>query len=84
MRVFIESFKRFPSFFSSCNFIIHEKSPSLIKIQKKKFSKDKIIWTSQISRIKKIPSIFVANEFFDSIAIKQFRKNKNQGKLGYS
>ena len=77
MRVFIESFKRFPSFFSSCNFIIHEKSPSLVKIQKKKFSKDKIIWTSQISRIKKIPSIFVANEFFDSIAIKQFRKNKN-------
>ena len=78
MRVFIESFKRFPSFFSSCNFIIHEKSPSLIKVQKKKFSKDKIIWTSQISRIKKYPSIFVANEFFDSIAIKQFRKNKNQ------
>ena len=78
MRVFIESFKRFPSFFSSCNFIIHEKSPSLVKIQKKKFSKDKIIWTSQISRIKKNPSIFVANEFFDSIAIKQFRKNKNQ------
>ena len=84
MRVFIESFKRFPSFFSSCNFIIHEKSPSLIKIQKKKFSKDKIIWTSQISRIKKNSSIFVANEFFDSIAIKQFRKNKNQSKLGYS
>ena len=78
MRVFIESFKRFPTFFCSCNFIIHEKSPSLVKIQKKKFSKDKIIWTSQISRIKKYPSIFVANEFFDSIAIKQFRKNKNQ------
>ena len=78
MRVFIESFKRFPSFFSSCNFIIHEKSPSLVKIQKKKFSKDKIIWTSQISRIKKNPCIFIANEFFDSIAIKQFRKNKNQ------
>ena len=77
MRVFIESFKRFPSFFSSCNFIIHEKSPSLIKIQKKNFSKDKIIWTSQINRKKKNPSIFIANEFFDSIAIKQFRKNKN-------
>ena len=77
MKVFIESFKRFPSFFSSCNFIIHEKSPSLVKIQKKKFSKDKIIWTSQISRIKKNPCIFIANEFFDSIAIKQFRKNKN-------
>ena len=35
MRVFIESFQRFPIFLNSCNFIIHEKSPSLIKIQKK-------------------------------------------------
>ena len=38
MKVMIESFKRFPSFLNSCNLIIHEKSPSLIKIQKKKIS----------------------------------------------
>ena len=36
MKVFIESFKNFPIFFDSCNLFIHEKSPSLIKIQKKK------------------------------------------------
>jgi len=35
MRVLIESFQNFPKFLSSCNFIIHEKSPSLIKVQKK-------------------------------------------------
>ena len=35
MKILIESFQNFPSFFKSCNFIIHEKSPSLIKIQKK-------------------------------------------------
>ena len=35
MKVLIDSFENFPVFFNSCNFIIHEKSPSLIKIQKK-------------------------------------------------
>ena len=76
MKVLIESFKNFPNFLNSCNFIIHEKSPSLIKIQKKKLIKTKIIWVSKINKIKKIPSIFVANEFFDAMAIKQFRKKE--------
>ena len=35
MKVLIESFKNFPIFLKSCNFIIHEKSPLLKKIQKK-------------------------------------------------
>ena len=76
MKILIESFKNFPNFLNSCNFIIHEKSPSLIKIQKKKLIKTKIIWVSKINKIKKIPSIFVANEFFDAMAIKQFRKKE--------
>ena len=74
MKVLIESFKNFPVFFNSCNFIIHEKSPSLIKIQKKKLGKYPIKWTSKLNKIKKIPSIFVANEFFDAMPIKQLRK----------
>ena len=77
MKVMIESFKNFPTFANSCNFLIHEKSPSLIKIQKKKLTNTKINWISKIKEIKNYPSIFVANEFFDAIAIKQFRKNKN-------
>ncbi len=36
MKILIESFRKFPTFFKSCNFIIHEKSSNLIKIQKKK------------------------------------------------
>ena len=36
IKILIESFENFPDFFKACNFIIHEKSPSLIKIQKKK------------------------------------------------
>jgi len=77
MKVFIESFQRFPIFLNSCNFIIHEKSPSLIKIQKKELDKNKIEWVSQINKIKKNPCIFIANEFFDALPIKQFRKKEN-------
>ena len=77
MKVFIESFQRFPIFLKSCNFIIHEKSPSLIKIQKKELDKNKIEWVSQINKIKKNPCIFIANEFFDALPIKQFRKKEN-------
>ena len=35
MKVMIESFQRFPSMISSCNIFIYEKSPKLIKEQKK-------------------------------------------------
>tara|TARA_B100001063_G_scaffold246875_1_gene288237 strand:- start:686 stop:1738 length:1053 start_codon:yes stop_codon:yes gene_type:complete len=78
MKVLIESFQNFPDFFKSCNFLIHEKSPSLIKIQKKNLNERKITWISKMDKIKNEPSIFIANEFFDSLAIKQFRKKKNQ------
>ena len=77
MKVLIESFENFPDFLKSCNFIIHEKSPLLIKVQKKKLQKIDILWKSKIDKIKKIPSIFIANEFFDAMPIKQFRKKKN-------
>ena len=77
MKVLLESFQNFPSFLESCNIIIHEKSPILMRIQKEKLSKSKIIWVSQINKIKKNPSIFIANEFFDAMPIKQFRKQRN-------
>ena len=77
MKILIETFERFPNFFKTCNIIIHEKSPKLIKIQRKELKIKKIIWISNLKKIEKIPTIFVANEFFDSIAIKQFIKDKN-------
>ena len=77
MKVLLESFQNFPSFLESCNIIIHEKSPILMRIQKEKLSKSKINWVSQINKIKKNPSIFIANEFFDAMPIKQFRKQRN-------
>ena len=77
MNILIDSFKNFPTFFNACNFIIFEKSPRLIEIQKKKLFNNKITWVLKLNNIKKNPSIFVANEFFDAIPIKQFRKKKN-------
>ena len=76
MKILIESFQNFPNFLNSCNFFIHEKSLSLIKVQKEKLSKTKINWISNINTVKKNPSIFIANEFFDSLPIKQFQKRK--------
>ena len=43
MKIIIESLKNFPEFFKSCKFIIIEKSPSLIKIQKKNWLQQKFL-----------------------------------------
>ena len=42
MKVLLESFQNFPSFLESCNIIIHEKSPILIKIQKEMITLDMV------------------------------------------
>ena len=77
MKVLIESFKNFPVFLKSCNFIIHEKSPFLKKIQKKKLAKNKTVWISNLNKLNNVPCLFIANEFFDAIPIKQFLKKSN-------
>ena len=77
MKVLVESFKNFPNFTDACNIFIHEKSSTLIKVQKKKLKGNKINWLYNFNKLKKAPCIFIANEFFDSIAIKQFIKLEN-------
>ena len=78
MKILIESFQNFPNFFNSCNIFIHEKSKELIKIQKKKLKKNNIKWLYNFDDLKNRPSIIVANEFFDSLAIKQFIRLENE------
>ena len=75
VKILLESFQNFPTFSKSFKLIIHEKSPALIKIQKEKLKKFKVTWVSQINKIKNKPSIFIANEFFDAMSIKQFRRD---------
>ncbi len=77
MKILIESFKRFPLFISSCNILIYEKSPKLIKQQKKNIKFKSTKWITSLKKLDKSPSIFLANEFFDAIPIKQFLKSKN-------
>ena len=77
MKILQETFKKFPAFLNSCNILIHEKSLKLKKIQKNKLDKNKIIWISDLKEIKKFPTIFIANEFFDAMSIKQFIKKND-------
>ena len=71
----IENFKKFKT---SANFIIYEKSPYLKKIQKKKLKFKNIKWTNDLKKISNYPSIFVANEFFDALPVKQFINKGNE------
>ncbi len=70
--------KNFPKFYKSCNFIILEKSPYLKKIQKEKLKNFKVKWIKNLNEIKKGNNIFIANEFFDALPVKQFFKIKNK------
>ena len=74
----INTFKNFPKFYKSCKFIILEKSPYLKKIQKKKLKKFKVKWIKNLNEIQNNNNIFIANEFFDALPIKQFFKINNK------
>ncbi len=78
MKILIETLKNFPEFFNSCNFMIHEKSNKLISIQKKNINYNKISWVKNIEKLNSSPTIFLANEFFDAIPVKQFFKKKGE------
>ena len=73
----LNTIKKFKNFEQSSNFFIFEKSKYLKKIQKKKIKFDKIKWISSLRKISTYPTIFVANEFFDALPIKQFINKKN-------
>jgi len=73
----LKTIENFNKFRLSTKFYIHEKSPYLKKIQKSKNKKYQINWIDDLSKISKYPSIFIANEFFDALPVKQFIKKKN-------
>ena len=77
MKVMIESFKKFPSFFSSCEIFIYEISPTLAKIQKNNIKEKNVKWIKDFNKLNNSTSLFIANEFFDALPVKQFIKEKN-------
>ena len=78
MRVLVNTFSKFPQFQNGCNIKILEKSESLKKIQKKIIKTKKIEWLNNLNKLNNLPCIFIANEFFDALPIKQFIKIKNK------
>ena len=77
MRVITETLKNFPECFGACSFMIHEKSNFLIKKQKKNLNSEKVLWIKDIKKINSNPTLYLANEFFDAIPIKQFFKQED-------
>jgi len=73
----LNTVKKFKNFEQSSNFFIFEKSQHLKKIQKKKIKLQKVKWINSFKKISKFPTIFIANEFFDALPIKQFIKKEN-------
>tara|TARA_Y100000590_G_scaffold142102_2_gene163003 strand:- start:2376 stop:3419 length:1044 start_codon:yes stop_codon:yes gene_type:complete len=77
MNQILKTVANFKKFKSSAKFYIHEKSLYLKKIQKDKIKKYGIKWMDNLNKIPNYPSIFIANEFFDALPIKQYIKKKN-------
>ena len=56
---------------------LYEKSKKLKEVQKKLLHKEDIKWIQNFNSIKKGPVLFLGNEFFDAIPIKQYEVKKN-------
>ena len=76
-KVLIDVFERFPEFNNTMNIYLYEISNFLKKKQKNNINNNKVKWISNFKEIKKGPVIFFANEFFDAIPIKQFKRKNN-------
>ena len=73
----LNSAQKFGNFFENCNFVIYEKSKKLINLQKIKLKKHKVKWINSFNDIENHPTIFLGNEFLDSMPVKQFIKTND-------
>ncbi len=78
MRVLVHTFNKFPRFKNSCKINIFEKSKLLQRIQKANIKSTKIKWLNDLNELNNFPCIFIANEFFDALPIKQFLKKEKE------
>ena len=78
MKVLVNTFKKFQIFKNSCQIKILERSKLLQKKQKININKKNIQWLNNLSELDNSPCIFLANEFFDALPIKQFIKKKRK------
>jgi len=72
----LKTFVQFKKFYNSLDINLVEISEKLREEQKLNIINKKVKWISKISKINKGPVIFLANEFFDALPIKQIYKSK--------
>ena len=72
----LKTFKQFRNFYNSLEINLLEISDKLKTIQKAKINNKKVKWIKKIKEINYGPVIFLGNEFFDGLPIKQIYKKK--------
>ena len=72
----LKTFKQFKNFYNSLEIKLLEISENLKAIQKVKLNNKKVKWIKKIDEINYGPIIFIGNEFFDALPIKQIYKKK--------
>jgi len=72
----LRTFKQFKNFYNSLEINLLEISDKLKTIQKVKINNKKVKWIKKIKEINYGPVIFIGNEFFDALPIKQIYKKK--------
>ena len=75
-RDLLNTFGQFNNFYSSLEINLLEISDKLKTIQRVKINNRKVKWIKKIKEINCGPVIFLANEFFDALPIKQIYKKK--------
>ena len=78
MRVIINTFNKFPQLKKACKINILEKSKLLQRTQKTNIKDAKVKWLNNLDELNNFPCIFIANEFFDALPIKQFIKKEGK------
>jgi NADH dehydrogenase [ubiquinone] 1 alpha subcomplex assembly factor 7 len=78
MRILTNTFNKFPKFKNSCKINILEKSELLQQMQKDNIKNVKVKWLNNLNELNYFPCIFIANEFFDALPIKQFLKKEKK------
>ena len=72
----LKTFRQFKNFYNSLEIHLLEISDKLKTIQKLKINNKKVKWIKKIKEINFGPVIFLGNEFFDALPIKQIYKKK--------
>jgi len=78
IKILVRTFNKFPIFKKSCKINILEKSKLLQRTQKANIKNKKIRWLNNLNELNNLPCIFIANEFFDALPIKQFLKKEKK------